>query len=76
MNLGKDVVAEFKGGKLVVSIPGKLDLSLNVGGVAIPELEKIEAKIQSGEIDIIKGTDLDKAAFLTVIAAIKVELNK
>lgn len=34
-------------------------------------LGDIEAKIESGEIDPIKGTDLDKAAMLGAIATLK-----
>ncbi len=34
-------------------------------------LADIEAKVESGEIDPIKGTDLDKAAIMAAIGALK-----
>lgn len=36
-----------------------------------PKFAEIEAKVQSGEIDLIPGTDLDKVAILAVIAGLK-----
>lgn len=68
MEVLKHVEADLKGGKVVIEI--------NVAAMALPAIEGIEAKVQSGEIDLIKGTDLDKAALLQVISAIKAELAK
>lgn len=68
MELGKYADLNYKDGKVIVEIEIKT--------IILPEIEKIEAKIMSGELDIIKGTDLDKMAVLTVIAALKTELMK
>jgi len=43
-----------------------------VGQLVAPELEKLAAKMESGEIDLVKGTNLDNvegAKFLRKVAA-------
>lgn len=47
---------------------GKLALTADLGGLLIPILEDLKAKVESGAIDPIKGTDLDKVAIEQVIA--------
>lgn len=68
MEVMKNVQVNLQGGKVV--------LEVNVAAMALPAVEGIEAKIQSGEIDIIKGTDLDKEVLLKAIEFIKAELAK
>lgn len=54
-----------------------LEVSLAAGKVVLSAdlsilvFNSLEAKIQSGEIDPIKGTDLDKEILLKAIAALK-----
>lgn len=64
MEITKGVTLEYKDGKIVAS--------LEVAKALVPALEVIEAKVESGEIDPVKGTDLDKAAMLKAIAFLKV----
>lgn len=65
----------FKGGSLDYK-DGALLLQIKVAGFILPKLDEIQKKVESGEIDLIKGTDLDKMAVLQVLAAIKAELSK
>ena len=70
MDLAKEVKVEYKDGKLMVSaLDGKLALSLEVSAIAKPVLMGLKAKIDSGEIDLIKGTDIDKMVADKVIEA-------
>lgn len=46
---------------------GDIVVKLHVAKFAKPALEAIKAKVESGEIDPVKGTDLDKAAILKVL---------
>lgn len=59
----KGVTFELSGGVAAV----KADLNV----LAIPVLEAIQAKIESGEIDPIKGTDLDAIVMNKVIEQLK-----
>jgi hypothetical protein len=68
MEVVKGVELEYKEGKLV--------LSAGIAALLNPVLEDYKAKIESGEIDLIKGTDLDKMVVLQVIAALQAEVNK
>lgn len=68
MELVKGVELEYKEGKLV--------LSAEVAAVLNPVLDGYIAKVESGEIDLIKGTDMDKYAALQVLQALKAEVNK
>lgn len=70
MDLGNGVTAEYTAGKVVISaLEGKVVLSADLSAVLKPALEGLKAKIDSGEIDIIKGTDLDKGVADMVISA-------
>lgn len=60
MELGKGIEVSFSGLKLTATLD-----------VAVLFLDGVEEKIKSGEIDIIKGTDLDKTALLAAIAYLK-----
>ena len=51
-------------------------LQAKVGELIVAPIERIEAKIQSGEIDLIKGTDIDKDLLLKITAALKAEILK
>lgn len=55
---------------------GKVAITVDVGMIVNPKLEEIKVKIQSGEIDLIKGTDLDKMLLMQVVDALQKELNK
>lgn len=60
MELAKGVELKYEGGKAI--------LTADVASLAIPMLEDIKKKVESGEIDPVKGTDLDKLAIEQVIA--------
>lgn len=54
----------------------KAKLFLPVGPLLIPVIEKFKAQIEAGQIDPIKGTDLDKQVMLTAVNALKDFLAK
>lgn len=68
MEITKGVSFEFKGGKAV--------LTADVGSLVIPAIDSFKAKVEAGEIDIVKGTDLDNVVVLKVVELIKTELAK
>jgi hypothetical protein len=55
---------------------GKLMLIAELAALILPKLAEIKAKVESGEIDLIKGMDLDKVAILKAIELIEAELVK
>ena len=61
-------------GVTVDYVEGEVVLKAKVKQLVVAELQKVKAKFESGEIDLIKGTDLDKSAALVVIAAIETAL--
>ena len=63
MELMKNVELKYENGKAIVEIEVKT--------VVIAEIEKIEAKVQSGEIDLLPGTELDKVLVGKILAAVK-----
>lgn len=76
MNLGKDVTIDLKSGVVEISAyEGKLKVTAAVGMFAAPVLASLEADVNSGKIDPIKGTDLDKTALLQVIAFLKKQVG-
>lgn len=66
MELGKGLSVEY--------VEGALVLKAEVKALVLEELAKIEAKFESGEIDLIKGTDFDKNAAMMFFSAIKAAL--
>jgi hypothetical protein len=79
MEVAKGVNVDYSEGQLVVKADfpqGSIEAKLKVAPILNPELDKLAAKVESGEIDLVPGTDLDKVAVLQVIAAIKNEINK
>lgn len=60
MEVSKGIEAKWENGKII--------LSADVQGLV---LDGIEAKINSGAIDIVAGTDIDKEFLLKAIAALK-----
>ncbi|MFM6929052.1 MAG: hypothetical protein ACKOX6_11350 [Bdellovibrio sp.] len=66
--LTKDVVVGYANGELYVKA--------KVAGVVGPFLEDTKSKIMSGEIDLIKGTDIDKEIMLKAIDALSALLSK
>lgn len=63
MEVTKGVTLEYTEGEVV--------LKAKVKELVLAEIAKVEAKIESGEIDLVKGTDLDKQAALGLISALK-----
>lgn len=66
MKFGENVTVEYVEGEVVVKAPVKK--------LVVAELAKVKAKVESGEIDLVKGTDLDKAAALAIISALEAAL--
>lgn len=55
---------------------GGIELLVKPAILVVPALDAFKAKVESGEIDLIKGTDLDKEALLKAVEFIKAELAK
>jgi hypothetical protein len=68
MEVLKGVELDYKEGKVVVSVA--------VANMVIPAVDALKAKIEAGDVDLIKGTDLDKEILLKAIDYIKAELVK
>ncbi len=66
MEVAKGVTLEYTEGAVV--------LKAEVKQLVVAELAKVKAKFEAGEIDLIKGTDLDKVAALGIISAIEAAL--
>jgi hypothetical protein len=64
MELGKGISVDLEKGDIVLRVS------------VLSQVEKLEQKFVSGEIDLIKGTDLDKSAVLLVLGNLKKELMK
>ena len=63
MELSKGITIEYVDGAVVVKA--------EVKSLLLEELAKIKAKVESGEIDPIKGTDVDKSAILAALNLIE-----
>ncbi len=61
--ISKGVIAKLENG--VVSVEADLKV------LALPVIEDIQKKIQSGEIDLVKGTDLDATVADKVLEQLK-----
>ncbi len=61
--ISKGVIAKLENG--VVSVEADLKV------LALPVIEDIQKKIESGEIDLIKGTDLDATVANKVLEQLK-----
>lgn len=66
MEISKGVTVEY--------VEGAVVLKAQIKALVLEELAKVKAKFESGEIDLIKGTDMDKQAALMVIGAIEAAL--
>lgn len=79
MELSNGLVIDYKEGALQLEyVSGALTGTIKVQAAAVinPILESFKAKVESGEVDPIKGTDLDKTIMLQAIAFLQAELNK
>ena len=56
----------FKGGELDYK-EGKVVLAVEIAALVVPSIESIKAQIESGAIDPVKGTDIDKTVMLQSI---------
>jgi len=68
MEIAKGVEAKYEAGKIIVEV--------KVADQVNPLLEKLKGDIESGAVDLVKGTDIDKAVVLPVIALIQEYINK
>lgn len=55
---------EFKDGKIMI----------DVGAMVKPAIVAFKAKVQSGDIDPVKGTDLDKEVMIKALDAILAQI--
>lgn len=79
MELGQYGKIDYKDGELALEAKvGEVSVKVAapVGKIVVPVLKEKRAKFESGEIDLIKGTDLDKQAALMIIDAMIKELDK
>lgn len=53
---------------------GKAILSVEFGAIVNPALDAVKADIESGKIDLVKGTDMDKEFLMKAIDFIKMQL--
>lgn len=79
MEVGK-LKVDLKDGELQMQYPLAenqfVKMSVPVAAAANPLFDSLIAKVESGEIDPIKGTDLDKVAMLQALQFLKSEVNK
>lgn len=72
-----NVFVDYKDGKATISaLEGGIELTIKAATLITPALDAFAAQVESGEIDLIKNTDLDKTALLKAVEYIKLELNK
>lgn len=77
MEIAKGVVADYKDGSAVVeAFEGALKIELKVAPLVLPKIADLKAKIVSGELDPVKGTDLDKMVVVAALDLIAAELAK
>lgn len=57
-------------------VDGKVQLELALKDLIKPKLDDLRAKIASGELDVVKGTDLEKGPILMAIDFLEAELAK
>jgi len=77
MELFKGGTLDYKDGSVVLSaLDGNLTLQLKAMALVGPMIDSMVSKIESGEIDLVKGTDIDKFVALQVLGLIKTELSK
>lgn len=68
---------DFENGVASVSaLDGAIELKVKPLSLVGPALDAFAAKVESGEVDLVKNTDLDKQALLKAVEFIKAELNK
>lgn len=69
MKLGQYGEAEMKDGNLVISA------TIPVAAAVNAKIDEFTAKVNSGEIDPVKGTDMDKVALLKAAEMFKAYVN-
>jgi hypothetical protein len=76
MEIGKGIIVDMNDGEVyLTALEGKLKLSVQLGVIIAPALDKFKADVEAGKVDPVKGTDLDKEALLKAIEYIKAELS-
>lgn len=68
MEIAKGVNVKFES--------GKASLEVEVSALVAPAIASFKAKVASGEIDLIKGTDLDKDVLIKAADFIQEQLEK
>jgi len=68
MELAKGLSLDYENGDVV--------MKYKLSAIVLPWLESMQSKIEAGQIDLIKGTELDKMAMIQAITMMKAELSK
>lgn len=78
MEIGKSgIFLDYANGALTLTaLEGKVVLTAKAALALNPVLDKFAAEIESGAIDPIKGTEIDKTVLLKAVELIKAEINK
>ena len=85
MKVADGVELSYEGGQGVLKAEVKDGLDAVIGSLEVkvkaayflnPKLDELMAKVQSGEVDLIPGTDLEKGVVLAILGNIKNEINK
>lgn len=63
MEIAKGINAEYSQGEIIVKV--------KVAEQVVPVLDGTISKIESGEIDLVKGTDIDKTVAVQVLKLLK-----
>jgi len=58
------------------ALEGKLKVQLALGALVAPVLDKVKADVESGKIDLIKGTSMDQLALVQALEFLKKELGQ
>ena len=85
MNVAEGLDVDYANGEVILKgtlkdaqgiVIGSAEIKAKVGYVLNPRIDEIMAKVASGEIDLIPGTDIEKHLVLQVLQGIKAELSK
>lgn len=72
MEISKGVSVDLVAGVVEIkALEGAAKLSLDLGKLAVPMLDGLMAQVESGAIDPVKGTDIDKDLILRVLGLVK-----
>lgn len=77
MEVYKGISVDYKDGSLILAgLEGAVSFQVKAGLLLVPAIDGIIAKVESGEIDLVKGTDIEKGPVLEVLKGLKAALVK